>query len=258
MGQGEALINVRSDVTLAIRSTRGTRTEHLRELTQVITDQMDAVRRCYRELVAKRPTTVGSLEMRVTLDPGEDPKLKLEEHGGTDPELTACIKRIFARVPFRRHVTGPAAAVVTLEFQNTRAKGQATMTERQQESADVRVQEGPDGFEATWTAPDGRVGFRVTSHESPQAVEATLRTLRKRFAGFLDCRRRAEKGGLSPAGEVVVEVRLQRGGKAAAKVKTSSVAHERAVPCVERAFRRLRFDDAPAGRRVRAHVRFAD
>ena len=69
MGQGEANINVRSDVRLAIKGTRATISERIDQLTEVVTDLMPDMRKCYRELVAKRPTTVGALAIRIKLDP---------------------------------------------------------------------------------------------------------------------------------------------------------------------------------------------
>jgi hypothetical protein len=257
MGQGEANINVRSDVKLSIKGTRSTPTDRLQQLTDVITDQMPELRKCYRELIAKRPTTVGSIAIRVTLEQGNDPaQIEIKEVGGTEPDLTACVKRVVSRAPFKK-VGRPAAAIATLEFENTRAKGQAEMEQRRETTERIDVRErGDGGYEAGWTSNDGKVGFVVGSTGSRDAVEASLRTLRDSFAGFADCRRRSEKGGLSPAGNLDVQLHLQHGGKSSAKVASSTVAHERAVPCVERVFKRLKFSDAPAGQRVEVRVTF--
>jgi hypothetical protein len=258
MGQGEANINVRSDVRLAIKGTRATLSERIDQLTEVVTDLMPDLRKCYRELVAKRPTTVGALAVRITLDPpaSAPPGLETKESGGSDPELTGCIERVIKRASFKK-VDRPAAAIATLEFANTRAKGEAEMQERKevQDRVDVRDREG-GGYEASWTTNDGKVGFTVGSQRSREAVEAVIRTLRTGFAGFADCRRRSEKGGLSPAGVLDVQVQLQHGGKSNAKIQSSTVAHERAVPCVERVFGRLKFADAPAAQQVDIKVTF--
>jgi hypothetical protein len=257
MGQGEANINVRSDVKLAIKGTRSTTTVRLQQLTDVVTDQMPELRKCYRDLIAKRPTTVGSIAIRITLEQGNDPpQVEIKETGGSEPDLTGCVRRVLTRAPFKK-VERPAAAIATLEFENTRAKGQAEMEQRREttERIDVREREG-GGFEASWSANDGKVAFTVGSGGSREAVEAALRTLRDSFAGFADCRRRSEKGGLSPAGDLEVQLQLQRGGKNSAKVTSSTVAHERAVPCVQRAFGRLKFADAPPGQRLDVRVTF--
>jgi hypothetical protein len=257
MGQGEANINVRSDVKLAIKGTRSTTTDRLQQLTDVVTDQMPELRKCYRELVAKRPTTVGSIAIRITLEQGsEPPQVEIKENGGTEPDLTGCVRRVLMRAPFKK-VDRPAAAVATLEFENTRAKGQAEMEQRRETTERIDVRERADGgYEASWATNDGKVAFTVGSAGSREAVEAALRTLRDSFAGFADCRRRSEKGGLSPAGDLEVQLQLQRGGKSSAKIKSSTVAHERAVPCVERVFSRLKFADAPPGQRLDVRVAF--
>ncbi len=259
MGQGEASINVRSDVKLEIKGIRATITERLEQLTEVVTGQMTPIRKCYRDLIAKRPTTVGSLAIRITLEQGNEPPLfELKENGGTEPELTACVKRLLERASFKK-VGRPAAAIATLDFANTRARGEAEMQQRieAQDRVELRDRAG-GGVEADWAASDGKVAFTVGSAGgSREAVEAVMRTLRASFAGFADCRRRSEKGGLSPAGVLEVDLQLQRGGKSSAKVKSSTVAHERAVPCTERAFGKLRFGgDAPAGQRVDVKVTF--
>ena len=258
MDQGEALINGRSNVTMSIRGTDGTRRANLEQLTEIISGQMGAVRACYGKIVKSRPTTVGGLAMRVTLAKGKKPRHEFEEQDGSDEKLTACIRKLFRRNRYKG-VERPAAAIVTLNFKNTRAPGQAVMKKHQAVSnqVEVRASQG-GGYEADYRNPDGRVRFHVTSKRSERAVEATARTLRDSFAAFLDCRRRAQKDGLSPAGEVAVDVRLMMGGKASGKVKSSTVAHERVIPCVERAFRRLKFKDAPAGQRVRVLVTYKE
>jgi hypothetical protein len=257
MGQGEANINVRSDVTLAIKGTRSTTTARLQQLTDVVSDQMPELRKCYRELIAKRPTTVGSIAIRITLEQGNDPpQIEIKETGGSEPDLTGCVRRVLTRAPFKK-VERPAAAIATLEFENTRAKGQAEMEQRREitEAVDVHERAG-GGFEGTWRAGDGKVSFTVGSAGSREAVDTVLRTLRDSFAGFADCRRRSQQGGLSPAGELAVTLKLQGGGKGSAKVESSTVAHQRAVPCSERVFKRLKFAGAPAGQTVDVRVTF--
>lgn len=257
MGQGQANINVRSDVRLGIKGTRSTTLERLNQLTEVVTDAMPELRKCYRDLIAKHPTTVGALAIRIELDEGKGPALELKETGGTAPELRECVERVLKRAPFKK-VGRPAAAVATLEFDNTRAKGQEAMAQRMEATDRIDVKTREDGsYEAKWASNDGRVAFAVAGKGSSAAVEATLRTLRDAFAVFADCRRRSEKDGKSPAGELQVQLRLQRGGESAAKIIGNTVAHERAPICIERAFKKLTFKDAPAGQRTDVTIRFA-
>jgi hypothetical protein len=257
MGQGQASINVRSDVTLGIKGLRSTTTERLAQLTEIVTDQMPEVRKCYRTLIAKRPTTVASLEIHITLEQGnQPPAIELKENGGADDDLSGCIKRVIEHAPFRK-VGRPAAAALTLQFENTRAKGEQEMAQRRAaaEQVDVRERAG-GGYEGNWTAADGKVSFAVSSDSSREATDITLRALRNAAPGFADCRRRSEQGGLSPAGELAAELELQAGGKAQAKVSSSTVAHPRAVPCTERALRSLRLTGTPAHQTVQVRIRF--
>jgi hypothetical protein len=256
MGQGEANINVRSDVTLGIKGERSTPSERLEQLTEVVSDQMPALRKCYRDLVAKHPTSVGSIAIRVTLEQGNaPPTLEFKENGGTEPELTGCVKRVLEKAPLKK-VSRPAAAVLTLDFQNSRAKGEQEMQQRREVADRVDVREQDGGFAANWAATDGKVSFAV-SGASREAVEAALRALRNASPGFADCRRRSEKGGLSPAGTLEAELQLQRGGKANASVGSSTVAHERAVPCTERVLKNLKLENAPAAQRVKVSITFS-
>jgi hypothetical protein len=251
MGQGQASINVRADIKLAIKGTRATPPDRVQQLTDAVSAQMAAMRSCYYDLVAKRPTTVGSIAMRITLEPGGGPAMiETKETGGTDADLTGCVQKAVSKAAFAK-VTRPAAAIVTLEFDNTRAKGQEQMESRAAVAEQVQVTERADGgFEAAWKSNDGKVGFVASSAKSKEAVEVVLRTLRDGYAGFADCRRRSQKDGKSPAGEIAVQIQLQRGGKANTKVASSTVAHERAVPCVERVFKRIEFSGAPPAQKV--------
>jgi hypothetical protein len=256
MGQGEANINVRNDVTLGIKGERSTPSERLEQLTEVVSDQMPALRKCYRDLVAKHPTSVGSIAIRVTLEPGNaPPALEFKENGGTEPELTGCVKRVLEKAPLKK-VSRPAAAVLTLDFQNSRAKGEQEMQQRREVADRVDVHEQDGGFAANWSATDGKVSFAV-SGSSREAVEAALRALRNSSPGFADCRRRSEKGGLSPAGTLEAELQLQHGGKANASIGSSTVAHERAVPCTERVLKSLKLENAPAAQRVKVSITFS-
>lgn len=257
MGQGEASINVRSDVKLAIKGTRGTSSENLEKLTEAIADQMPNLRACYRKLIETRPTAVGAIAARITLDPGKAPaQLEIKEVGEPEPDLNKCVRKVFEKAPLSK-VPRPAAAIATLELSNSRAAGQAVMLERQAEADKVEARAEGGGFVADWVTTDKEVAFSVRGTGSKEAVEAVVRGLRNRFAGFLDCRRRAKKGDLSPAGTIQATLRLARGGESSTKLGASTVAHERAPICVERALSRVSYEGAPAGQKVDVTITFA-
>jgi hypothetical protein len=256
MGQGEASINVRSDVKLAIKGTRGTSSENLEKLTEAIADQMPNLRSCYRKLIETRPTAVGAIAARITLDPGKAPaQLEIKEVGEPEPDLNACVRKVFEKAPLSK-VPRPAAAIATLELSNSRAAGQATMLERKAEAEKIEARPEGGGFVVDWVTMDKEVAFTVRG-SSKDAAEVVVRSLRERFAGFLDCRRRAKKGDLSPGGTIQASLRLARGGEAATKMGASTVAHERAPICVERALDRVTYEGAPPGQKVEVTITFA-
>jgi hypothetical protein len=256
MGQGEANINVRSDVKLAINGTKGTSQANLQALTDAIADQMPALRACYREIIAKRPTTVGGIAVRITLEEGKKPAtLEIKETAGPEPEIGACVRKVFEKAPLSK-VPRPAAAIATLDVSNSRAAGEAVMQERRAvtEAVDVRSEGG--GFAAEWTTTDKEVSFAARS-SSKEGVEVVIRSLRDRFAGFLDCRRRARKGDISPGGTLEAQLRLARGGDAAVKLGATTIAHERAPICIENALKRVTFEGAPPAQKVDIKITFA-
>lgn len=258
MGQGEALINVRSDVRLGIKGTAGTTSERLQELADAIADQMGEVRACYATLVKNRPSATGSISIRIALERGgAGPAVETKEKEGTDVELTPCVRKVLARGNYAK-VGRPAAAVVSLDFQNSRARGQSVMAAHQAELAAVEVRESAGGgFEASWATHGQEVQFAVRGADK-QAVDAVTRALRARFGGFVDCRRRSQQGDRSPAGVTKVTVRIEAGGGLAGDVESTTVDFERrVVPCVDKAFDKLSAEGAPARKRVDVEVTFA-
>jgi hypothetical protein len=257
MGQGEAAIGVRSDVTIAIEGARSTPASRLQQITDAATDRVSELRSCYRELASKRPTAAGGVAVRVTLEPDKKPpRFEIKEQPGTDPDVTRCVKRELEKAAWRQ-VERPAAAIITLEFQNSRAKGEQDMAALRQaaEQVEIRGREG-GGYEAGWAAPEGSVSFLVSNPATRDGIEPVLKKLRDAFAGFADCRRRSEQGGRSPAGNVEVELALVPNGKSRVKVVSSSVAHPRAIPCVEHVLGGLRFAGASSPKPLAIRVTF--
>lgn len=254
MGQGEALINVRSDVKLGIKGTGGTTSEHLQQLADAIAVRMPDVRACYGKLVAQRPATVGALAVRLTLERGvAAPTLEVKEKDGSDPELAACVREHLAKGSFAQ-VGRPAAVIVSLEFQNSRAQGQVVMQAHRAKADALPVKTASDGsFEATWARSNGDVSFTVRGASSP-AVESVARDFRDHVALWVDCRRRASKGQ-SPGGIIKVDVRIQAGGALDASVR--SAATEQISRCVDKTFKGRVVADAPAGQRVSVDITFA-
>ena len=255
MGQGEAAINVRSDVKLGIKGTGGTPSDRLAKLGQAVGDQMPEIRTCYRKLTANAPEIAGGLSLKLTLAEGAKPAVEVQNAAGGTSELTNCVSRVL-RVAKYEDVGRPAAAFLKLEFDNSRAKGQLEMNAKQAELARTDVRAQADGSrEGSWETTGAEVRFTVSVDAGAPdgAVELVMRGFKESYAAFLDCRRKCEKGGTSPEGVIEADLEIDRRGKAKLKLGNITVAHTRAPTCGARGFTRTRFDKPAVP--IRAHVR---
>jgi hypothetical protein len=259
MSQGEAAINVRSDVKLGIKGTGGTPSERLSKLGQAVGDQMPEIRTCYRKLVANAPEIAGGLSLKLTLAEGAKPAVEVQNTKGGADELIKCVSKVLREAPYK-DVGRPAAAFLKLEFDNSRAKGQLVMNAKQAEIARVAVKDQPDGSKsASWSTEGGEVTFTVTAEPGAAdgTVESIMRGFHEGYAAFLDCRRKCEKGGTSPEGDIHADLEIDKRGKPRVKLGAITVAHQRAPTCSTKAFQRSAFDKPTAPIRAKVVVHFA-
>jgi hypothetical protein len=259
MGQGQASINVRSDVKLGIKGTGGTPSERLSKLGQAVGDQMPEIRTCYRKLTANAPEIAGGLQLKLTLEGNGKPKVEVTNTEGGATELVKCVSKVLVNAPYKE-VGRPAAAFLKLEFDNSRAKGQVEMNAKSAEISHVDVKDRGDGTkQASWSTDGAEVTFTVTAGAGAPAgtVELIMRGFHSGYAGFLDCRRKCEKGGVSPEGDIEAELDLDRNGRAKVKMGNITVTHERAPVCGAKAFSRTKFEKPPAPLKAQVVVHFA-
>jgi len=258
MGQGQAAIAVRSDVKLGVKGTGGTTSERLAKLGQAVGDQMGDIRACYRKQVATSPEVVAALRLHITLDKGDKPQVEFEQVSGAK-ELSACVLR--ALVSGHYHDVGrPAQALLSLEFDNSRARGQAEMVERKVQLGRADTHDASGGDEqGSWSSDGGQLRFQVRMAPAAPtgALDLVIRGFQAGYAAFLDCRRKCEKGGTSPEGDIEAELSLDRQARAKVQLGSISVAHERAPACADRAFKRVRFDKPSAPLQAHVTVHFA-
>lgn len=263
MGQGEANISVRSDVTLSVKGTGGTSSERLAKLGQAVSDQLGEIRTCYRQLVKDAPTVMGKLRFKLRLDKenekGKQPELEvLDQSAGAEP-LIKCVTATLVKAKYTE-VGRPASAFLAMTFDNSRARGQAEMQQRAAKLAHVDVRDTLSGLrEANWATEGDEVRFRVRADavQPNDAVGVVMNWIRRNYAPFLDCRRRSEQGGKSPEGDIEIDVNLDAKGKAKVKYGTVTVEHARARTCTEPLFKKLPFDKPSAPLNVRLDVHFA-
>jgi len=259
MGQGEAAIQVRSDVKVAIAGTGGTPKARLEALSSVLAKAVPGVRDCYGKLVRKRASVVGAVRVTVRLNEGTaPPQLSLEEREPVPEAVRTCVTKALAAANYKG-VPRPAAAVITLSLDNSRAEGQAVVEEKTEALAQIGATTSPDGaMEASWATEDLAVTFAVRARgtRAEAAAVGAIGALRVAYAGFMDCRRKCEKGGISPAGSAVVKV-VPRLDSVSVDVLRTDIAHERAPKCLARAFKKTTFDSSPRGVPVEVTVTFA-
>jgi hypothetical protein len=259
MGQGEAAIAVRSDVKLSVKGTGGTTSERLAKLGQAVSDQMGDIRGCYRKLVASSPEVMGTLRLRLGLEQDKKPVVEALDRSGASEQLIACVDKVLTSAKYA-DVGRPAAAFVSLSFENSRAKGQVQMEEGAAKMAQANVQTQADGSrEAQWSTDGDQVRFsvRVGADAPSGAVQTLLAGFKAGYAAFLDCRRKCEQGGASPEGDIAADLTLDTKGKLALKLGTITVKHQRAPGCSERAFKRVIFDKPSAPIKAQVSVHFA-
>ena len=263
MGQGEANISVRSDVTLSVKGTGGTSSERLAKLGQAVSDQMGEIRTCYRTLVKDAPEVMGKLRFRLRLekegDKDKKPELEvLDQSAGAEP-LIKCVTQTLIKAKYTE-VGRPASAFLAMTFDNSRARGQAEMQQRAAKLAHVDVRDTLSGLrEASWATEGDEVKFRVRADavQPNDAVGVVMNWIRRNYAPFLDCRRRSEQGGKSPEGDIEIDVSLDGKGQAKVKYGTVTVEHARARTCTEPLFKKLPFDKPSAPVTAKLDIHFS-
>jgi hypothetical protein len=264
MEQGEAVVAVRSDISLAIRGTGGTTKINLAALGEAVRSKIPDLKACYTDVIEKSPIVVGKLQIVIDFSgKAKHPELKFPNGQNVAPALESCIQKTLGKASLNPK-NRPAAAVIILDFTNTRARGQRMLNTKKRQGEEqtlVGVKTNSAGLlESKWSTSDGKVAFIVTAETSvPKEQIASVQGVLKNYVGrFLDCRRRCSKGETSPAGDATLDLRVRRSGEASMKIRSITIAHKRAPKCLERTFRKIEFERPTAPVRLTVIVRFAD
>jgi hypothetical protein len=255
MGQGEARITTRSDVRMSLESVAGTSATRLQLLGRAVGAGMTAIRTCYGEAVAERPTVQGTMRLRVALGESGPPNVSVTEDGPQDRQLLACVRGVISRQPMG-DASRPASAIVVLVFQNSAAAGAAETARRADEADAVTLAHDGGRASASGEAPGVRFVVRGAAGTSDEHVAEAFRVVRSQIAGMLDCRRRASRREMSPEGQIDLQMSMRQGRNPEMTVSESTVEDERAPICLERALERphRRPESGPAT--VDVEVRF--
>jgi hypothetical protein len=235
MEQGSGAITNRSEVAVSVESLPGSPALRLQALGDAVSTRMAALRACYVGVTRERPAVQGRIAVRVELREGRA-ALTVAEDGTGDRELSECVLRELRAAPFSS-ISGNAGGLVVMVFSNTAAEGAAALARDRGRAADT-VERTPDGRpRAVSRTPGGAVEVVVTGDAgaTAEAVAALARSVEARIGSILDCRRRASRGGLSPAGAIVISLSIPARGAPSGRRVESSVAFPQAPQCVIRA-----------------------
>ncbi len=260
MEQGSGAITTRSDVTVAVESLLGIPAMRLQAIGEAVGTQLPAIRACYAEVIAERPTTEGQLRIRIDIPDGNSAvTFEVARDAVNDRPLTECIFNALRNANLSR-IPGPSGGMVVMEFTNTAADGAAMVQREREEAASIVVQTVDGHPEARSRTGEGEVEvvIRGTGDTSAEAVAALYRSVQARIGSLLDCRRRAGRRGASPAGEIAIALTVPRRGAPASRRLESSVAFRGAPQCVIRTLNQASRGQIEAVGGYRIAVRFGE
>ena len=260
MAQGSGAITTRADVALSVESLPGTSALRLGAIGEAIGTQMGAIRTCYADVTAERPSVTGAMRVRVQV-PGNNrrPTLEVAEDTAGDAPLTACVLRAL-RAASLAGVRGPAGGMIVVQFQNSAAEGAAMVARERERTTEttVRMVDGAPQAESRTGGGEVVVVVRGTGQTTADAVAAYFLSIQARVGTLLDCRRRASRREQNPAGEIVSSLNVPARGNPTGQGVSSSVADVRAPQCVLRSLQEAGRGAPPgAAGAYRVTVRFA-
>jgi hypothetical protein len=260
ISQGSGAITTRSDVELSVESLPGTSRARLGAVGEAVSAQLSAIRACYSKVTSQRPTKEGSLRIELRLpQAGGRAKVELASDEVGDQELASCVVKALRAVDLSA-LQGPAGGLVVVDFANTAARGARIVAAERSQPAEELVERTADGRpQARARTPGGEVTITITGEgsTSAEALLALHRNVQARIGSLLDCRRRASRQGMNPAGEIVVSFRVGPQGIGQGREISSSVQDQVAPTRLINSLRQAVRGERQAAGQYRVTVLFA-
>lgn len=249
MTDGAASVTTRTNVELSLESAPGTGAARLAAWGTAMAGRMPAIRTCYEEVVASRPTVEGTLRMLMSLPEGRGgARIEVSEDGVNDAELVRCVRRVLDGVP-TADLHRPSGAFAVMHFSNTASRAHEATAVAAAEAGAVSISREGGVPSATGEAREGLVRWTVRGEAdtSDEAIAEAYRIARSQIAGLLDCRRRASRRGRDPSGTLTFALRMRAGRAADATAREGTVADPTAARCVTQRLERAPHRPAAAG-----------
>lgn len=195
-----------------------------------VAQRMPEIRACYGEAMARSAEVQGRATFEVEALSKGRARARVTSDQTGDRRMLECMRASLSRTKFTRVPEG-VRSLVTLDLVNP-AAGVRKQVRQQQGAAPVRLLPGgrAESYGATQA---GEVQFRISGKASERrAIEALHRDISARFAGLLDCRRKASRRDQPSRGTVTVDVTLERGRVVRARPRAERSVGPKAPKCV--------------------------
>jgi hypothetical protein len=259
MDQGQAKIAVQSNLRISIKGERATSAERVDAVGKAVQAKTAQLKACYESQFKSDPTAVGAVEVLLSFtETSSRPELDIRPNAGFTKDMLSCLRRLLASATLPQNER-PASALATLAFSNSRAQGEQAMQDRKSQSADTEpvAVNAAGKLEGVWSSPDHKITFTTNADkaEPKQSVAAAQQALRKSLGAFLDCRRKAAKGGADPSAQTAVAVSWY-GSRTEAAIESTTLTKDQAVTCMKKIFKRLKIENGPEQGRLSVTVSF--
>jgi len=249
MTDGAASVTTRTDVELSLESAPGTGAARVAAWGAAAGGRMAAIRTCYEEVVASRPTVEGTLRVLMSMPEGRGGvHIEVSEDGVNDAPLVRCVRRVLDGVP-TADLHRPSGAIAVMRFSNTASRAHEATAVAAAEADAVSITREGGVPSATGEAREGLVRWTVRGEAdtSDEAISEAYRLARSQIAGLLDCRRRASRRGRDPSGTLTFALRMHAGRAADATAREVTVADPTAARCVTQRLERAPHRPATGG-----------